>query len=492
MKSLLLALVGFALISSVIAMAQTAPPNTVPGTLTNLTHQPPDGAGVPFLLTDGTVLVQGDGNTDWWKLTPDNMGSYLNGTWTQVASLPTGYSPWAFASAVLSDGRVVIVGGEYNFNVFAFTNMGAVYDPLANTWTSLNPPSGWDYIGDSPSTVLPNGKFLVGRKFDTQMAELDPATLTWNAVSSTGKSDWFAEEGWTLMPDGSILTADVLNNPNSERYIPSLGKWVSDGSTIANLQGPPEVGCISYGNGQLYCPPGEIGPAILRPDGTVFATGATHQGQNQGHTAVYKPGTLDTDPGTWTAGPNFLTGDDAGDNYAALLPSGNVLVEGNSGRLYEFDGTNLVPGPFCNGGSLLVLPNGQVLVAGSQVYTATGTYQAAWAPTVFGNPVVPAFIVKRGTTTLLTGQRFNGMSQAQAFGDEFETATNYPLVRLTNKATGHVYYARTHDHSTMGVQTGNIVTTTHMDAPANMETGAATLEVVANGIPSAKIQVFVQ
>jgi len=34
----------------------------------------------------------------------------------------------------------------------------------------------------------------------------------------------------------------------------------------------------------------------------------------------------------------------------------------------------------------------------------------------------------------LTGQQFNGLSQAASFGDELETATNYPLVRITNIA----------------------------------------------------------
>src|SRR5271166_5580226 len=184
-------------------------------TLTNLTHSAPDGAAVQFLLTDGTVLVQGYQGQDWWKLTPDNTGSYANGTWTQVASLASNYDPNAFASQVLADGRVLIEGGEYNFGNFVLTNLGAVYDPAANTWTPLTPPPGWDYIGDSPSTMLPNGHFLIGRKFDTQMADLDPVTLQWTAVGvNGGKSDWNAEEGWTLMPDGTVLTADVLDNPN--------------------------------------------------------------------------------------------------------------------------------------------------------------------------------------------------------------------------------------------------------------------------------------
>ena len=83
------------------------------------------------------------------------------------------------------------------------------------------------------------------------------------------------------------------------------------------------------------------------------------------------------------------------------------------------------------------------------------------------------------------------MSQAAAFGDEFETATNYPLVRITNTASGHVFYAKTHDHSTMGVATGNTIVSTNFDVPADMETGASTLEVVANGIPSKKVSITV-
>ena len=59
-------------------------------------------------------------------------------------------------------------------------------------------------------------------------------------------------------------------------------------------------------------------------------------------------------------------------------------------------------------------------------------------------------------------------------------------MRITNKASGHVFYARTHDHSTMGVATGKAIVYTHFDVPMATETGASTLEVVANGIPSTK------
>ena len=473
---LVLAVAALILAAGTVAVAQTMTPLKTPA---------PDGCIVPFLLTDGTVMCQGNNGNDWWKLTPDINGSYVNGTWTRLADLASNYEPYAFASAVLADGRLLIEGGEYNFWVFSFTNLGAVYDPKTNVWTPLTPPAGWDYIGDSPSLVLPNGHFLIGRKFDMQMAELDPKTMTWTARGSSGKSDWNSEEGWTLMPDGTVLTADVLNNPNSERYIPSMEQWVSDGSTIANLQGPPEVGCISYGGGQ-YCPPGEIGPAILRIDGSVFATGARHSGATAGHTSIYRPGSSPTDPGTWTPGPDFPNGDQAGDDFAVLLTDDNVLVEGDSGRLYEWDGTNLKATLNSNGGSLMVLPTGEVLVGGAEVYTANGHYIQPWAPTI---EYVPS-TVTRGQTYFTFGRHYNGWSQAAAFGDEMETATNYPLARITNIATGHVFYAKTHDHTSMGVAQ-KIPVTTFFDVPAGMESGPSKFQIVANGIPSLPVTITV-
>ncbi|MFZ1010281.1 MAG: kelch repeat-containing protein [Candidatus Sulfotelmatobacter sp.] len=452
-------------------------------TLKQLKHQPPDGAILTFQMTDGTVIAQGGNDSDWWKLTPDITGSYVNGTWKQLASLPTGYVPDAFASAVLADGRLVIVGGEYNSGNFALTNQGAIYDPSTNVWTSVTPPKSWGYIGDSPAVVLPSGKFLVGNKLTKSMAALDPKTLTWKSVSSAGKADFDAEEGWTLLPNGTILTADVKDAPNSEIYTPSAGAWASAGSTIVDLHSPSPFGCINYGpNGSLcYYPPGEIGPAILRPDGTVFATGSySNDGSGPGHTAIYSP------TAGWSVGPNFPNGDNAGDSFAVLLTNGNVLVEGDTGTSYVFDGTTLTPGVAIPG-CLMVLPTGQVLVGGSEVYTSSGTYQPGWAPAIHSVPTT----VVRGSTYKITGTQFNGLSQAAAFGDEYQTATNYPLVRITNNSTGHVFYAKTHDHSTMGVATGTKAVFTNFDVPAGMETGASSLVVVANGIPSLSVSITV-
>jgi hypothetical protein len=64
-------------------------------------------------------------------------------------------------------------------------------------------------------------------------------------------------------------------------------------------------------------------------------------------------------------------------------------------------------------------------------------------------------------------------------------------VRIKNLSTGHVFYARTHDHSRMGVETvGSAeIVTTLFDAPVGLEPGPSELVVVANGIPSVPITI---
>jgi hypothetical protein len=100
-------------------------------------------------------------------------------------------------------------------------------------------------------------------------------------------------------------------------------------------------------------------------------------------------------------------------------------------------------------------------------------------------------LFRRGGSFEIFGFRFNGMSQGAAYGDDVQAATNYPIVRITNLATKHVRYSRTHDHSSMAVASNKLVST-HVDVPAQQEPGLSLLEVVANGIPSPPVLVFVQ
>jgi hypothetical protein len=456
-------------------------------TWTPLTNQPPRfRPGTALLLMDGRVLAQDNDQSDYWTLTPDNTGSYLNGTWTQVASLPSGYGPEYYASAVLPDGRVVVMGGEYNLGTTEWTTLGAIYNPETNVWNSVQAPSGWTTIGDAQSVVLPNGTFMLANCCTEDQALLNEQKLTWTPTGA-GKEDENDEEGWTLLPNGEVLTVDTNSKRNmaSEIYDPVVGAWYYAGSTVVEL---------------IKVAFGEIGPAVLRPDGTVLATGGN------GNNAVY-----DTSTGTWSAAPPFPSNQqgqqlDIADGPAAILPDGNVLcmtspnVYVNGAVFFEWDGANFnqtvdiprAPLDSSYVGRMLVLPTGQILFTdGStdvEVYTSTGVPNPSWAPTItkFAKTIV------HGKNSILSGTQFNGLSQGAAYGDDAQMATNYPLVRITNNATGHVFYARSFKPSTMGVATGSKIVRTHFQVPSGIELGASQLEVVANGIASNPVSVTIK
>lgn len=446
------------------------------GTWQKLVNQPPFQTDTALLLTDGTAMVHQYSSQNWWRLTPDNTGSYLNGTWSQLASMASNYGPLYFASAVLADGRVIVEGGEYNFGSLVETTQGAIYDPVPNTWTTVSPPAGWTFMGDSPGVVLADGTFMLGQAggFSKKQALFNATTLSWTAVG-TGKADFFAEEGFSLLPNGTVLTVDCANGTNSETYNPTTGQWTTAGSTIVKL---PDAGSL------------EIGPVIQRPDGTVAAFGGVP------HTSIYNTAT-----GTWTPGPDFPGGNDMADAPASLLPDGNVLVFTSPGvfqtpgTFFVFDGTTFTAAPPTQSagnltsyqGRQLLLPTGQVLslVADGrtidvELYTSTGRANSAWAPTITSVPTK----LLRGNSYQISGTQFNGLSCGSDYGDDATMASNYPLVRITNLATGHVIYARTHDHSSMGVATGSTIISTTFDVPVAAETGQSNISVVANGIAS--------
>jgi hypothetical protein len=476
------------LIFSVTAGAQTWTP---------LTHKPPAPLGTALLLTDGTVMAQGMtasgyGTGNWYRLAPSSTGSYIAGTWTKLASMPSGYSPLYYASAVLPDGRLVVVGGEYNDDGEAESNRGAIYDPATNTWTSIAPPVGWTHIGDAASVVLPNGTFMIANcgVIDTEctnqtyQAQLDSTTLTWTIIGAgNGKADQNSEEGWNLLPNGDVLVVDVWDGTNSEEFNPGTDKWSSLGSTVTSLV-----------NTDCY----EIGPAVLRPQGSVFAVGGTS------NTAIYN-----TTTGEWSAGPTIPDSYGVEDGPAAILPHGNVLIDvgpqspcySPPSKFYEFTGTQLIAVAAPSRASqdatyvarMLVLPTGQVLFTDgsttAEVFTAAGTYESAWQPAITS---VDPSLTAGSTNNLVEGTQFNGLTQGAAYGDDAQMATNYPLVRITNIASGQVVYCKTHTHSTMAVATGSAPVSTQFDVPSTIQTGASQLVVVANGVPSKPVDVTIE
>ena len=497
---------------------------------TPLAHQPTFmafGASLPMLLTDGTVLVQDTCATDWWRLTPDQSGSYVNGTWSQVASMPADYAPFSNSSAVLADGRLLIEGGEYNCAVdpvnAVWSAQGAIYDPVADAWTAVAPPPFFSLtelspgvftqnIGDAQSVILADGTYMQADCCTKQSALLDAKTLTW---SPTGrhKFDPNDEEGWTLLPGGEVLTVDAYvplggfpyepTGTNSELYNPVTGAWHSAGSTIVQLW-DSAAACGGENVGTF-----EVGPAVLRADGTVFYTGSDTCPTAAGKTAIYH-----SREGTWTPGPAFPVVDgvadiNIADGPASWEPNDKVLMMASPGysnppsTFFEWDGNKLstVPGPpnaateGSSNGNMLLLPTGQILFTDLtndvEIYTPTISERQEQsarkiAPVIFFAPRN----IKPGHSYEISGIRFNGVTQGAAFGDDEQMATNYPLVRITNLKTHHVFYGRTHDHSSMAVASDAEVST-HVEISTAQERGPSFLQVVANGIASEPFLVVV-
>jgi hypothetical protein len=295
-----------------------------------------------------------------------------------------------------------------------------------------------------------------------------------------------------LLLNGRVLTVDTQKLNSAEGYNPKTGSWSPTRKMPVNL---------TWDCGNAKEVP-EIGPAVLMTNGEVFATGAN------GFTAIYN---YKTD--RWTEGPNFAP-NSAGqgpngiaDGPATLLVNGNVLTMASNiepcdippSDFYEFNGTEFitVPGPPNAGnevsydGRMVNLPNGSFLFTdGSQdveIYHPSGGPSSAWAPVIKSFPST----ITLGKDFTVKGTQFNGLPQGASYGDDGQMATNFPLVRIKNKATGHYFYAVSFNFSSMGVATGSKVVsaTAHLD---RAETGPSYLEVVANGISSVAVNVAVE
>ena len=463
--------------------------NAQVGSWTPLHNVAPDpNNGVMILLTDGSVICHttsggnmGDG-TIWDRLTPDSTGNYVNGTWSTIAAMTQ--ERYSFSSAMLKDGRVYAAGGEYGTDGTQNGWHGEIYNPTTNTWTEVTGSNSTNVMSDGNCKILDNGNVLqalVDVPMPVHTVVCNPTTNAYTAGPSTlhGQN----ESMWLKLPDNSILFVDE-DAQTSERYIPALNQWIADGNVPVALYDP-------YGY--------ECGPGWMLPNGKAFFIGGT------GHTAFYTPSGTNA-PGTWTAGPDVPGGYAMPDAPGAMMINGKILFAcspaptqsnefASPTKFYEFDYTTnaytAVSAPSTASTSaisqqynLLILPNGQVICGMDQdnssaqyyVYTSVG------GPLAAGKPVITGVFPLTCTTYMITGHGFNGISEGSAFGDENENDTNYPLFRF--KSGNRIYYARSYNWNSTGVQRGNKADTAYITVPPAMSSGNYYLFAVANGIAS--------
>jgi hypothetical protein len=133
---------------------------------------------------------------------------------------------------------------------------------------------------------------------------------------------------------------------------------------------------------------------------------------------------------------------------------------------------------------MLTLPTGQVLFSDGS--TQLWVYTADGGPNLSLRPVVNNVTYGGGVFTL-TGKQLNGQSAGSAYGDDVGSDENFPIVRLTT--SGDVYYCRTANWSTVGVDGGFALETVDFTLPLGISAGNYLLTVVGSGIPGFPIAI---
>jgi hypothetical protein len=539
------------------------------------------GPGTALLLTDGSVIMHDTCTEHWFRLLPRSDGtfanSYINGQWSATAiadnasiaqmiglgAAPDFYGPLFFSSVVLPDGRVVVQGGEGEYstgtcstNPAADSTKGSLFDPNANSWTSVPPPApggtAWTTIGDAMGILLgvnritgsysqanymvqnccqttpnpnpPPALLFTNQASQQAVASITPrpgTTFTWTVMGPgttipTGKATVNDEEGWVRLPTGQLLNVQAcvgqgaVNCTGTEVFDPATQTWSTAGTTPVTLVDANK----------------ELGPGVSIGYNMVVWFGATNA------IALFTGRAASNPPNTWIAQTPFVpAAQSMADAPASLLPSGNILVQTGPGfnttpsSFFEFNSSTLSPQntgpvgatatvnqPQCPAGAganttniasfqgrMVLLPTGQVLWDAGEGVNCTSIYTSN--NNVDPNPVMrplphinfvnnfpstSAITLTRGSlNNTLTGNMFRGVSQGASYGDDAQSATDFPIVMITNNATQHRCFGRTHDWA--------IHAAAQFDIPPdntpqpgwalvehNCETGPSTLQVIVN------------
>lgn len=463
-------------------------------TWTPVTNFAPSNTGTMLQMTDGTILVQNNSSSykAWNRLSPSSTGSYIAGTWSPIASMAL--NRLYFASHILRNGDVWVLGGEYSgvSSLSAnWTNTGEKYNILTNTWSPIASHPDAQY-GDVPSMLLDGDKILAGSLFTRNTYLYDIASNSWSFAAAKFNNDRSDEESWVKISGGKVLTYDLFQSiatggAFAELYNPVTNSWASispsDGTAFGTI---PQLSSAAVGY--------EIGAGVRLCDGRIFLIGGGDSA-GIGHTALYTPST-----NTWAPGPDIPDTYIADDAPATLMPNCHVLLAANSNhfsgptRLYDYNpGTSSMTQVVTPSGltsqlngpvyitRMLMLPTGQVLFSASTnqlwVYTPDGTPDSQLRPVVNNVTYDSAAGVFH-----LTGRRLTGSSAGGSYGDDVESDQNYPIIRLQSR-TG-VYYTRTSNWSTTDVGTDTALLTTDFCLKPGTPAGNYTMVMSAAGIQS--------
>ncbi|WP_437761250.1 kelch repeat-containing protein [Sorangium sp. So ce281] len=355
-------------------------------------------------LLDGRVLVAGGEPMSSYSLYDDALSSAelydpATGTWTAAASMGSARS--MHTATLLSNGKVLVVGGSNGAYGSVPLATAEVYDPAANVWTAV-PPMDTPRLGHT-TTPLPDGRVLVAGGTPTgsalhaiaSCAIYDPALNAWSAGGSMHRARSSHEA--TLLLDGKVLVSGGYGretDTTTETYDPVADAWTPGAPMLSShmyhagmlLPGGEVLllDRIGWGIDQIYSPATgawrfvsssgwdarfDLGGqhALLLADGRALMTGGITVEADSCGTISCEPlppsfffydtvGIYDVATDSWSMGPGMNGG--RGDHTATLLLDGTVLVTGGTvyaDEAWTFYATNgverlefaVVPGAPC-------------------------------------------------------------------------------------------------------------------------------------------------
>ncbi len=438
---------------------------------TPLTNMSPAGSlGTMVLLTDGTVIMlSGDDSAHWLKLTPDTHGSYVNGTWTTLAPMviPRLY----FASQVLPNGNLWVLGGEYT-GPYYDANIAAsdeIYDTVANSWSLVTPypsQSGCGTRNVTSDVQLTAGSTVITGIYSTdrmqvgwtvtgtgipsgaKVTSVDSATQVHisNAATATGPSaavvfrgpvvSCFGDDPSILIPGGNILAGNIFNNSTflysiaSDSWSLAAKKFYNDRSDEEGWTKMGDGSVLTYdlfravatgtGYAELYNPSANIWTGITPADGTANGT-----------LPVLSSGALGEELGPVLRlqdGRALVIG--ANQHTALYTPSTNTWAAGPDvlGTLSNPFGTinNALFG--ADDAPAALLPNGHVMLAadaGPNPVTSVGN-------TTAGSPVVTNIPSTAGLQPGWAVAQSNGKTTSIPSGDYIASVDSVSQITLGN------------------------------------------------------------
>jgi hypothetical protein len=265
------------------------------------------------MLSDGRILVVGGYGGSGTQIGIPNAEIFdpANDTWTILPKMA--YSRWYPTAKTLADGRVIVMGGWQTTN---HTNAGIpeIYDPIANTWTketsANNPFETYPFIYQ-----LSDGRLIHvnGSEYATVTDILNLNTMSWSTVDSNikdgGSSVMYMPD--KIMKAGSASDSQESGPSANTTYVLDMTQPSPTWKQTASMAYP-----------RTYLNLTEL------PDGTVLATGGeTDKNGGNISNAVYAAELWSPATQSWRTLASMHTPREY-HGTALLLPDGRVVESG--------------------------------------------------------------------------------------------------------------------------------------------------------------------